>query len=94
MVRAELEQKLTRPEYLPYVTKILVDDKDRIWVFSYQAHITEPSGLYIYDRSGKKLAETKVPGTPQCLAGTSLFTIVARDEEEFYLTCFFPALRS
>ena len=80
--RASLRQNLVRPEFWPMIRKILIDDRDRIWVFGF-APKNEPVPYQVFDGKGKQLDRGELPQLPIVIRNETCYTIEERDDHRF-----------
>lgn len=88
-VRKDLPQYLhliERPDFWPYISRIMVDDRNLIWVFLHQEVIHEKGLYFVFDNKGAKLFEGRISGWPQAITGGYLYQVNADAEETLFLT--------
>ena len=75
-------KNLVRPEHWPVIVWILVDDRDRIWVFGSRPEPTLPIPFKVYNQAGSLLGSGKVPEVIMAIRGEHWYFFEANDEEE------------
>ncbi len=88
-VRKDLPQYLhliERPEYWPYISRIMVDDRNLIWIFLHREVIHEKGLCFVFDAKGGKKFEGRVSGWPQAIKDGHLYMVSADADETLFLT--------
>lgn len=67
-------------EYWPWTDNILVDERDRIWVFLHRVSNQATTRFFIFDKRGEKLHEGALTGKVQALREGTLF-VIQRDAQ-------------
>jgi len=69
-------QRLTRREtHWPPMHSLLVDDRNRLWVFGHGETLWGPRPFLVFDNSGKALGSGQAPGAAQAIRGGFLYAI-------------------
>lgn len=84
----EMVSEITRPEYWPYVNKILVDDADRIWLFLHQEKLGKSHEFVVYDMEGNLLHRGELMGWAQCVVENKLYMVHGDEDEELFLSTY------
>lgn len=81
--RAKIRIHAVIPDFWPAVKHLLVDDKDRIWVFGFPRAKNAPHGFKVFDKTGTVLGEGQLKDVAQVIKGEKLYSL-HKDESDDY----------
>jgi len=83
--RKKMEGRSKRPDNWPYHMLLLIDEQDRIWINSAPREPNGESILQCWERIGRKLGQTTVPGLLQDIRGGMIYTLLNQGDDGIFL---------